>query len=214
MDARKFYRLVLLLSRRFREKRMREFYRTLRVESSTRIIDLGGWGGSWKAQAIRPQVLLLNLDGGGPRDSLPLIQANALRCPLADRSFDIVFSSSLIEHLGTWENQVQLAGEIRRLGKGYWVQTPNKWFPIEPHYITPLAQLVPRRFAWMLRWVTLWGWLLRPSPSQCRQNAEEIRLLGPREVAALFPDAVILRERFLGLTKSITAVKATATLTD
>ena len=51
-----------------------------------------------------------------------------------DNQFDIVFSNSLIEHLYTYENMKLMANETMRVGKKFFVQTPNKYFPIEPHY--------------------------------------------------------------------------------
>lgn len=55
----------------------------------------------------------------------------------SDKSFDIVFSNSVIEHLYTKENQISMAKEVNRVGKNYFIQTPNYWFPIEPHWVFP-----------------------------------------------------------------------------
>ncbi|MGL1255153.1 methyltransferase domain-containing protein, partial [Vibrio parahaemolyticus] len=57
-----------------------------------------------------------------------------------DQQFDIVFSNSVIEHLYTWENQEKMAKEVLRVGKYHFIQTPNYWFPIEPHWVFPFFQ--------------------------------------------------------------------------
>lgn len=61
-----------------------------------------------------------------------------------DSSFDVVFSNSVIEHLFTFENQRRMAREVQRVGKAFWVQTPNFWFPMEPHFHVPGWQWMPR----------------------------------------------------------------------
>jgi len=56
-----------------------------------------------------------------------------------DNHFDIVFSNSVIEHLFTLQNQQKMASEVRRVGKNYFIQTPNYYFPIEPHWLFPFS---------------------------------------------------------------------------
>ncbi len=197
-----------MLGRGFREKRMREFYRMFFLEPTTTVVDLGGSAPTWKYSSFSPRVTIVNLDTEVNHDGFPMVCADAASCPFPDHSFDIAFSNSLIEHLGTWGNQQRLAKQIRCVAKGYYVQTPNKWFPVEPHYISPLVQFVPRRLRpWFIRWLTVWGWVTRPSKQECTRSCEEIRLLDAKEMAELFPEATIMRERFMGLTKSIIAVR-------
>jgi 2-polyprenyl-3-methyl-5-hydroxy-6-metoxy-1,4-benzoquinol methylase len=71
----------------------------------------------------------------------------AARSPSAARSFDIVFSNSVIEHVGDAESQQQFAHEIARVGRAYWVQTPNRRFPVEPHLLTPFLHFLPTRWS-------------------------------------------------------------------
>ena len=77
---------------------------------------------------------------------------------LPDGSFDVVFSNSVIEHLETFERQAAMAAEVRRLAPIYWVQTPNFWFPVEPHFLTPAWHWLPMglRVAMLRR--RRWGW--------------------------------------------------------
>ena len=96
--------------------------------------------------------------------------------------------------------QAAFAAEIARVSERYYVQTPNRWFPIEPHYQLPLFQFLPRSVRQRLNARFNLGW-------QPRGHWEEITLLTARDLQRLFPDATIHRERVLGLTKSLMAVR-------
>ncbi len=130
--------------------------------------------------------------------------------PFPDRSFDLVFSNSVIEHVGDAASQEQFAREVARVGRAYWVQTPNRWFPVEQHLLTPLVHWLPKRWqrALVPRW-TVWSAMVRPSPDRHRfyieHYLEEVRLLTSSDLKRLFPGARLIRERFCGLTKSLIA---------
>ena len=118
----------------------------------------------------------------------------------------------VIEHVGGPQRQEEFASEIARVGVRYFVQTPNRWFPVEHHLLTPLIHFLPR--SWQRRVVgkfTVWEWLARPRPDQREFFLEhyltDIRLLDGRAMRRLFPDARLIRERFLGLTKSLIALR-------
>jgi hypothetical protein len=104
----------------------------------------------------------------------------------------LVFSNSDIEHVGPREAQAQFAREVARVGRGYWVQTPNRYFPIEERF-------------------TVWQLVVRPAEDGKRwyidQYREQVRLLSAGDMARLFSDARIRKERFLLLTKSLIAVR-------
>lgn len=201
--------IYAFLGKRFRRRRMQLFVTSFSLTARTQIIDLGGSPETWRGMLVKPQVTLLNLDPACLRANPQSVVADALACPFPDENFDFAFSNSLIEHLGTAERQRQFAEEIRRLTRnGYFVQTPNKWFPIEPHYLAPFIQFVPARLKPAItRWLTPWGLITRPSPQRCVQVSREIRLLDARELGRLFPEAEIVRERFLGFTKSLIAIR-------
>lgn len=184
------------------------FTRLLGVERRTNILDLGGASGSWDAFEAPDRITLLNLDARCLRQHASSAVANATAAPFADGTFDIVFSNSVIEHLGSKRQQQAFASEVRRLSKdGYFVQTPNRWFPVEPHYLAPFVQFVPSSIRpAVIRWATPRGWWTKPSRETCTKLCQEIHLLDAHEMRQLFPEAKIVRERFLGLTKSLIAV--------
>lgn len=209
----------------FRKRRLYLFYKFFRItgEKEIKILDVGGNIFFWKlAERERlpvPSITILNILPPSKKEvkecerlGIKWVVADGRNMPFSDNSFDIVFSNSVIEHLGDKNSQEQFAKEIRRVGKAYWVQTPNKMFLIEPHLITPFVHwflhLLPKRLQKIvLRYSTVWGLLTKPSKEQCENFLNEVRLLSFKEMKELFPDANIICERFFGLKKSLIAVK-------
>jgi len=123
-----------------------------------------------------------------------------------DREFDLCFSNSVIEHISTLRDQFSAAQEIRRVAKGYFVQTPNRFFPLEPHFLVLGWQFAPVAIrARLLQRFDL-GWMKRVEDlALARAAVESIRLLSERELKSLFPDGEIYREKCGPLTKSMVA---------
>lgn len=139
------------------------------------------------------------------------------RLPFDDGAFDVVYSSSVIEHVTVpksdvwkitdenqfrrtaWANQMRFAAEIRRVGESFFVQTPNRRFFIESHSWLPFAGFLPR--PWLLKVLRISNkfWIKGAPP--------DFNLLDPRKMAELFPDAEIVLEKKFGLVKSVMAVK-------
>lgn len=179
------------------------------------MIDIGGAPNTWFTESNyngRFSVTLVNLQFPD-RHMLTdrrfnVIDADGTCLPFADKSFDIAFSNSVIEHVTTWDRQQAFAAEARRIAKNLWIQTPARSFPIEPHLLTPFFQYLPRHLQTrMVRYFTVWGMLTKPGPAEVDEMISDIRLLTYREMKHLFPDCLILKERFLGLTKSYVAVR-------
>lgn len=198
----------------FRRRRMRRFERTFALTPKTSVLDVGGTWMNWEYLSVRPRLVILNTERE-QRDAAGVewVAGDGCSLPFADGAFDLVFSNSVIEHVGTPERQLEFAREIARVGRAYWVQTPNRWFPVEPHLLTPfLHWLPPATRAWIARRFTVWEWITRPSPDRrdfyVKHFLADIRLLGPAEMLRMFPGARLVRERLLGLTKSLVAVRA------
>lgn len=158
------------------------------------------------------RVVLLNPDRQAqPRakaGGFEFVAGDGCALPFADESFDVVFSNSVIEHVGTWERQCAFAAEARRVGRRLWIQTPAREFFIEPHLVAPFIHWLPAHWQRrLIRHATLRGWLERPDAAWVDRFLAEVRLLRLAEMRRLFPDCEILRERFLGLTKSYIAVR-------
>jgi hypothetical protein len=131
---------------------------------------------------------------------------------MTTQSYDIGFSNSVIEHVGSWERQLQFASEIRRVANALWVQTPAYECPIEPHYMTPFIHYLPRSLQKrILRWCTMWGWIERPNQEQIDALVETTRLLRKPEIQRLFPDCEIITEHLLWvMPKSYIAIRRKA----
>lgn len=180
------------------------------VSGQARILDLGGTALYWQQMGVADDELYdittLNKREPDPDKQHPRIMSevgDATDVTLPDNSFDIVFSNSVIEHVGGIEAKQKMANEIRRLAPYYYVQTPARSFPVEPHFrsllVHPgLPHAVRAKEIQRIRHV---------SPEEANRILASAQLLGSRAFQNLFPDAEHLRERFLGLTKSYVAIR-------
>jgi hypothetical protein len=185
----------------FRRRRMRLCSDLLHLSETTRVLDVGGTDLNWQWCQPRPDVTIVNLDGGD-------LIADGRCLPVRDQSFDVVFSNSVIEHVGGPQDQKVFAAEVARVGRHFFVQTPNRYFPIEPHFLAPFVQFLPIQVrAVVVRKLTPWGVLNRPPRASAINAVRSIHLLTPRQVRQIFPTGHVVRERFLGLTKSLVAVR-------
>jgi hypothetical protein len=195
------------IARHFRPSRMALFYRKMGITAETRVLDVGGAPGIWDYLPFRPKVTLVNtLEYSSLPDGFEFVKADARELPLDNDSFDVCFSNSMIEHLYTWEDQQKATNEIRRVAKRYFVQTPNFWFPVEPHFLAPFFHWLPMPVRKKLAPVAPRQLMERSSSDDLLRLVEEVRLLTAAEMQILFPDAQVLRERFGGITKSLIAV--------
>ena len=205
------------INHRFREKRFRFFkdlFSRIPATGTIRILDVGGTESYWSNMDFNPgarvHITLLNVYEDKPtQPNFSCVRGDATDLSqFADGEFDLVHSNSVIEHLFTWEAQVKMADEVRRVGKRYYVQTPNLYFPVEPHWVLPLFQFLP--FALQV-WITKKYYLVTVAEADRDRVAvdrvREVRLLTEREMKVLFPGSQIYREMFLGMKKSITAYR-------
>ena len=203
------------LAARARTARWEEFLRRFPDLSSMRVLDLGGWPQEWVARPVRPaQVVTVNLEDLPPvPESEPwLVSLYGDACELPDsirsERFDLVYSNSVLEHVGGHARRLAFAENVHSAADHHWVQTPYRYFPIEPHWVFPAFQFLPMR----TRVAVSRRWPIGPSPHTADPDVafvdvSWVELLGITEMRAYFPDSTIWRERFAGLTKSIVATR-------
>ena len=186
-------RIAEPLARRARQQRHDLYRGVMAPQPGESILDVGC--GTEGLAGFEPDADITGLDAA-ERPEYPgrrFVRGDARALPFEDGAFDIAYSNSLVEHLHP-QDRGRFTSELRRVARRYWVQTPNRYFPVEPHVLLPGFQFLPegaRRRLWRL--------------GQPGTPYEPIELLTAAELRQLFPDAVIVRERFAGLTKSLIA---------
>ena len=206
---------------RFRGNRHREFVAAIEAipgNEPVRILDLGGGLRYWEKQGLPDRAIdltLLNLGEPTSDDhdraaalghSVQVAQGDATSVDHPDMSFDVVFSNSVIEHVGSREAQFDFANETRRLAPRHYVQTPSFWFPLESHTRIPLFSFFPKP----LKALVIWKGKPRyypPSESfgAAMKAVDFTLLLRYDHMQAYFPGSEIRRERVGFMTKSYTA---------
>ena len=166
------------------------------------ILDIGsGNGAALECFNVTNPIVAVDVE---PKESVWLTQPNVTfqladgTClPFSDRAFPVAFSNSVIAHVPEhrWS---AFAHEVARVADRYFVQTPNRWFPIEPCSLVPFVHFLPARWRRALNKRFTAEWL---------SHGHDCSHLTARQLRHLFPDAKIHRERVLGLTKSLIAVR-------
>jgi hypothetical protein len=223
-------KLFLKFSKKAREKRAEMFRRQFQFDGTTRILDVGSENGAninfvLNGTKICPEnVFIADIDqkaietGEKNFGFRPVLLDESGKLPFADDFFDIVYCSSVIEHVTVgkdemWEitdgqrfralalkRQKIFADEIRRVGKKYFVQTPNRHFVIESHSWLPFVGSFPRSLFVKVIKLSNRFWV--------KQTIPDYNLLNKTELNELFPDAEILAEKKFGMIKSIIAIKS------
>lgn len=123
-----------------------------------------------------------------------------------DGAYDVVFSNSVIEHVGAFDDMAAMAQAVRRVASAYFVQTPYLHFPLEPHALTPGYQYAPFGMRTVMHRMLPLGWYPRAhSWERAREMAYDSRLVTVAQMRSLFPGATIWLERKFGLVKSMIA---------
>ena len=182
----------------FRRRRFRSFLST--YSSCRTILDVGGEHYSWEIIGRQEGIFLLNTFAPADKNGFPYLVGSGLALPFADQSVDLAFSNSVIEHVGSEENQFLFAREMMRVGKKIYCQTPSRLFPIDPHLTTPFLHWLPRRCLrpGFLRYFTLNGWLIK------KPYEYNVTWISKKKLKKMFPGCRITTERFLFFPKSFT----------
>jgi SAM-dependent methyltransferase len=203
------------LASRLRAKR-HEWFRSLisNLPRPLTVLDVGGTETVWEIIGFvnQPdiQITIINIEPSETsynNISLVVGDARDMR-QFRDHQFDVVYSNSVIEHVGDLVDMRRMAREIQRVGKRFFLQTPNRYFPIEPHFVFPFFQFLPRPVQIALVQKFTLGWVERqPEKKYAERAVDSIRLLSSSDMRGLFADAKLEKERLLGITKSLIAYK-------
>lgn len=208
---------------RFRKKRMQifeDFYNNFVLQSQTNelqpihspaILDVGGEWNFWSSMNFKyidnASITLLNITAIEIPSNVHNVasvvgDATDLK-QYSDRQFDLVFSNSVIEHVGDFNSQKKMAQEMMRTGRHCYLQTPNKFFPIEPHFLFPFFQFLPLRLrALLIKNLGLGYPPKAKTYEEALERAKSVRLLTKKELSTLFPGIEIRKEKIGFLTKS------------
>lgn len=182
------------------------------------IIDVGGTRIYWNIipsaflleHSVR--ITLVNLPSAKPLPAgdavfefVPGDGCNLSKIP--DHSYNISHSNSVIEHVGDITKKCEFSHEMRRIAESYYLQTPNFWFPIEPHFFCPFFHWLPEFVRIFLIYHFNIG---RKRRAKCLEEArwkvKNCSLLTKRELIKLFPEGSLFKEKFLLMTKSFIVV--------
>lgn len=218
------------VSQSARAKRAELFRTAFELTERTRILDLGSETGAnihavLRGTPVQPgnvhicDIHKSLIETGARRYGyVPVLATDDQPLPFAAGYFDIVYCSSVIEHVTlpkaeVWRewsgrrfaeraarHQAQFAAQIRRLGRQYFVQTPYVHFPVESHTWLPFVAWLPRPLLLPVLRLSNAFWIKSTNPDWL--------LLDRRDMAVLFPDAELREEKLFGLTKSLIAVKS------
>ena len=196
---------------RCRQRRNEEFKRLFPDLADMRILDLGGTPETWRAPGMRARsITLVNIDHETEDPDEPwmeIVRGDA--CAGDFGKYDLVFSNSLMEHLGGHAQRQSFSDVVREAAPSWWVQTPYRYFPIEPHWVFPFFQFMPFRARLMV--CQHWDTLNMPACKDVAMAAElvaSVELISATEMRTYFPTSEIWFERIAGIPKSLVAIKA------
>jgi hypothetical protein len=174
-----------------------------------KILDVGGTQSYWENRGYvnRPGIHITLLNVYREPADYPNIESNvgtgADLSRYKDNEFDVAFSNSVIEHLESWADRESMAQEIKRVGKSFYLQTPNKYFPLECHFLLPFFQFLPIRWKYYILTRTKLSRGKTLEKKKALKLIKEIQMLTGKELKKLFPGDTFITEKFLGFTKSL-----------
>lgn len=201
-------------SRRSREGKNEVFVESFPLTGNETILDVGGEVGKQgqtllDAYPVKHKITVINIDIQHLErikeiyPEINLVVGDACRLPFGDKQFDMVYSNAVIEHVGTLNDQRTMAGEVMRVGQGWFVTTPNRWYPFEFHLRMPLINWLPEPL--MKRFARLWSFNHVRGRYQSGLTPK-FRLLSVRQMRRLFPSSTVIAQRITFWPETIMAI--------
>ena len=206
------------LSRISRTRKLKLFYELLMPTKQTKILDVGGETHSGPEGAIqfidgypwKSNVAVINLSSehvSRIKHRYPEIDArvgDACALPWEDKYFDVVYSNAVIEHLSEFERQKKMAAEIMRVGKSWFVTTPNRWYPFEFHMRLPFVTWLPRKVQIWLGQIISYNHVKKRYVSGI--SRDDLRLMTARELKRCFPTSRIIKQRVTFMAETLICI--------
>jgi 2-polyprenyl-3-methyl-5-hydroxy-6-metoxy-1,4-benzoquinol methylase len=201
-----------------RKRKIDLFHKTFQLNEKTKILEIGSeinfngirglqlidtyqWKKNITASNISPEHIN-NIKKHYPEINAVVADASAL--PWPDKSFDIVFSNAVIEHMGDYAVQKKVAQEIMRVGKSWFITTPNRWFPYEFHMRLPFVTWAPGTLYRQIGTILSYNHDLHKYTQGIRYD--DLRLMTRRELKKCFPGSKVMKQRVTFMPETILVV--------
>lgn len=206
------------LSRISRERKLALFQEQMKPAAHERVLDVGAQvsGEGQDVQFIdwyrwKENITAVNISQEHTeviKKRYPMVDAKAAdarRLPWSDKYFDIVFCNAVIEHVGGEADQRQMASEIMRVGKRWFVTTPNRWYPFEFHMRMPFVTWLPGHSYLPFSKIVHYSPYQRKYVLGSRYGGV-LRLLGARDLKRCFPNSHVIKQRVTFMAETLIAV--------
>jgi len=131
------------------------------------------------------------------------IVGDACILPWPDKHFDIVYSNAVIEHVGDFEDQKKMAAEIMRVGKRWFVTTPNRWYPFEFHLRLPFVTWFPWHSYLYIGRIMSYDHVRQKYVFGAKCSG--VRLMSARTLKRCFPTSKIIKQRVTFMAETLIA---------
>lgn len=194
------------------------FYRLIRPTQETRVLDIGaeinpdGTGGLQLIDSYpwEKNITAVNLSHEHVlkiKKYYPEVNAHlgdACNLPWPDKHFDVVYSNAVIEHVGGFDNQKKMAAEVMRVGKRWFVATPNRWYPFEFHLRLPFVTWLPGHCYLKIGGLIRYNHVRRKYVFAAKPHG--IRLMTAKELEQCFPDSRIIKQRVTFMAETLITI--------
>jgi len=210
--------LFVKLSYQSRKRKLQLFYELTKPSASSKVLDIGAEvnpegkrglqlidGYKWKRQLYAVNLSAKHIDSICKHyPQIKVKVADACDLPWPDKYFDIIYSNAVIEHVGSIERQKKMASEIMRVGKNWFVTTPNRWFPFEFHLRLPFVTWLPGNAYLRVGQIISYNHLKKRYCLGMKHNG--LNLLSSKQMKILFPTSKIIKQRITFIPETLIAV--------